>query len=155
LAVRNESVASIVTSHWQRFGRNFYTRHDYEDVDADRAAELMEHLRRTVGSLAGRQFGVFQVEKGDDFSYTDSGDNSVSQQQGIRILFQGGGRIVYRLSGTGTQGATLRVYVENHEPNPKYHHQDPQTALAQLIQIADTIAGIHERTGRTAPSVIT
>jgi phosphoglucomutase len=155
LAVRNESVASIVTSHWQRFGRNFYTRHDYEGVDADRATALMENLRRTVGNLAGRQFGAFCVEKSDDFSYTDSVDNSVSHQQGIRVLFQGGGRIVYRLSGTGTQGATLRVYIENHEPKPEHHHQDPQTALAELIQIADNIADIHQRTGRTAPSVIT
>lgn len=155
LAVRNESVEAIVTSHWQRFGRNFYTRHDYEGLDVERAEGLMENLRRSVGNLTGRQFGDYQVERGDDFSYTDPVDNSVSQHQGIRVFFQGGGRVVYRLSGTGTQGATLRVYVEKHEPRPERHHQDPQTALAELIHIADTVAGIRERTGRAVPDVIT
>ncbi len=155
LAARGESVEAIVRAHWRRFGRNFYTRHDYEGVNADRANELMDTLRQTVGGLAGRRFGNYQVATGDDFSYTDPVDGSVSQRQGIRLLFQGGARIVYRLSGTGTEGATLRIYIENHEPDPARHDQDPQVVLAALIQLADQLAGVRERTGRAKPDVIT
>jgi phosphoglucomutase len=155
LAARSESVESIVRSHWQHFGRNFYTRHDYEGLDAELAQELMGSLRRGLGGLAGRRFGSYEVQLADDFSYTDPVDNSVSTGQGIRVLFQGGARIIYRLSGTGTEGATLRVYIERHEADPAGHAQDPQYALADLIQIADTIAGIQVRTGRSKPSVIT
>jgi phosphoglucomutase len=155
LAVRGEAVADIVRSHWQRFGRNFYTRHDYEGLDSGQAEEMMAHLRRTVSGLVGKQLGDYTVAFGDDFSYTDPVDHSVSQHQGIRVVFQNGPRLVYRLSGTGTTGATLRVYVERHEPDAARHDQDPQTALAGLIKIADTVAGIRERTGRTEPTVIT
>jgi len=155
LAARGESVEAIVRAHWRRFGRNFYTRHDYEGVNADRANELMTTLRQSVGGLAGRRFGSYEVAAGDDFSYTDPVDGSISQRQGIRVLFQGGARIIYRLSGTGTEGATLRVYIENHEPDPARHDQDPQVALAELIQLADELAGVRERTGRVKPDVIT
>ncbi len=155
LAVRGETVEEIVRAHWRRFGRNFYTRHDYEGVDAERAQELLVNLRNRVGELAGRRFGAYEVEAADDFSYTDPVDRSTSSGQGIRVLFKGGARIVYRLSGTGTEGATLRVYVERHEPDPTRHDQDPQLALADLIAVADTLAQIRERTGRAQPSVIT
>ncbi|MFO1428909.1 MAG: alpha-D-glucose phosphate-specific phosphoglucomutase [Candidatus Competibacteraceae bacterium] len=155
LAARGESVEAIVRAHWRRFGRNFYTRHDYEGVNADRANELIDTLRQTVGGLAGKRFGNYEVATGDDFSYTDPVDGSVSRRQGIRVLFQSGARIVYRLSGTGTEGATLRIYIERHEPDPTRHDQDPQVALAELIQLADQLAGVRERTGRAEPDVIT
>jgi phosphoglucomutase len=155
LAVRGESVEAIVRAHWRRFGRNCYTRHDYEGVDAGRANGLIDHLRQKVDNLAGQRFGDYEVEQGDDFSYSDPIDHSVSQRQGIRVIFKGGARIIYRLSGTGTEGATLRVYIESLEPDPGRHDQDPQVALAELIRIADAIAGIRERTGRAEPDVIT
>jgi len=155
LALRGESVEQILQSHWSRYGRNFYTRHDYEGVNAERAQGLMEHLRVTVPTLSGRRFGTYEVVQGDDFSYTDPIDHSVSTQQGIRVLFAGGARIVYRLSGTGTEGATLRVYIERHEPDTGLHQTDPQVALKELIAIAETLADIEERTGRTKPDVIT
>ncbi len=145
----------MVREHWARFGRNYYSRHDYEEVDADAAAGLMDDLRRELPALAGRKFGKLVVEQADDFSYTDPVDGSVSTKQGIRLLFAGGARIVYRLSGTGTAGATLRVYLERFEPDPAKHDQDPQAALRPLITLADQLAGIQTRTGRAAPSVIT
>ncbi len=155
LAVRKESVADIVTGHWRRFGRNYYSRHDYEGVDAAAAGELMEALRKQTGTLAGRRFGDLEVSLADDFAYTDPVDGSVSEHQGIRVLFGDGARIVYRLSGTGTEGATLRVYLERYEPDPGRQQQDTQAALADLIHLADALAGIRERTGRDRPTVIT
>lgn len=155
LAARKESVEDIVRGHWQQFGRNIYTRHDYEALEIEPAQALMENLRNRVGGLAGQRFGDYEVAQSDDFSYTDPIDQSLSTKQGIRICFQGGARIVYRLSGTGTQGATLRVYMERHETDPQAHDRDPQEALADLIRLADQIAGIQGRTGRTAPDVVT
>ena len=155
LAAKRQPVAQIVREHWARFGRNYYSRHDYEEVDADAAAGLIAALRQQLSGLPGRGLGDLVIEQADDFSYTDPVDGSVSASQGIRLLFAGGARIVYRLSGTGTAGATLRVYLERFEPDPTRHGQDPQAALRQLIQIADQIAGIAARTGRPAPSVIT
>jgi phosphoglucomutase len=158
LAVRQESVSAIAHQHWTTYGRNFYTRHDYEAVDAERAQALVDALRRRGPELVGQRFGAFEVEFCDDFSYTDPIDEIVSQGQGLRIGFSGSGggpRIVYRLSGTGTQGATLRVYIERHEPNPEQHDQDPQIALAELITLSQQLAEIEAYTGRTAPSVIT
>ncbi len=155
LAERRESVADIVRAHWQQYGRNFYTRHDYEGVNAERAQTLMDGLRAKVKDLAGQDLGGHTVRLGDDFCYTDPVDGSVSGQQGVRILFEGGGRIVFRLSGTGTEGATLRVYIEDHEPDPARHDRDPQEALSELINIAERIAGIRDHTGRDRPSVIT
>ena len=158
LAARQESVAAIVRSHWGRFGRNFYTRHDYEGVASDGANQLIADLRNKLGNLSGQRFGAYEVEWADDFSYTDPVDHSSSNQQGLRIGFAGAGggaRIVYRLSGTGTEGATLRVYIERHESDPDQHHLDPQRALSGLIQLAGELARIEHYTGRTGPSVIT
>lgn len=155
LAVRQESVEQIVTEHWQQYGRNFYSRHDYEGVDSDRAATLMKNVHDQMPTLTGKRFGNYEVEYTDDFSYTDPIDGSVSTNQGVRIGFTDGSRIILRLSGTGTQGATLRVYLESYEPNVAKHHLDPQEALAGLITIADDIAGIHSHTGMGKPTVIT
>ena len=115
----------------------------------------MNALRQQTKKLIGQQLGIFEVELADDFSYTDPIDDSISQQQGIRILFRGGARIVYRLSGTGTEGATLRVYVERHEPDPEKQALDPQIALAELLEIAATLADIEHYTGRTNANVVT
>ena len=155
LAVRRQSVAGIVHEHWRRFGRNYYTRHDYEAVDSTAAEGLMDHLRRLLPDLPGQTLGGQQVEYADDFAYTDPIDGSRSEQQGIRIGFEGGSRIVLRLSGTGTQGATLRVYLEFYEPDPAKHDQDTQEAMAPLILIARELAQIEARTGRAEPDVVT
>lgn len=155
LAVRSESVEQIVRSHWQTYGRNFYSRRDYEGVDAERASELMVRLGQLAPELKGKQFGQYQVQYTDDFSYTDPVDESVSQHQGIRIGFTDGSRIVFRLSGTGTQGATLRVYIESYEPDETKHNLDTQEALAPLIAVADEVAQIRSFTQREAPTVIT
>jgi phosphoglucomutase len=155
LAVRQQSVEEIVTEHWRTYGRNYYSRHDYEAVDSDRANTLITNLRSKTAYLKGKQFGSYQVEYSDDFSYTDPVDGSVSQKQGVRIGFTDGSRIVFRLSGTGTQGATVRVYLESYEPNPAKQNLDPQHALADLIKIADEIAQIHQLTGMDKPTVIT
>ncbi|MCF6367808.1 alpha-D-glucose phosphate-specific phosphoglucomutase [Rhizobium halophilum] len=155
VAARKESVADIVRKHWAGYGRNYYSRHDYEEVDTDAANGLMDALREKLSSLPGESFGDLKVEAADDFSYTDPIDGSVSTKQGIRILFEGGSRVVFRLSGTGTSGATLRVYVERYEPDASRHGIETQAALADLIAVADEIAGIKTRTGRSAPTVIT
>ncbi len=158
LAARRESAEAIVRLHWSHFGRNFYTRHDYEAIDAERAQELMSKLRGSLDGLVGQRFGASEVDLADDFSYTDPVDGSVSGGQGVRLGFAGpggGARIVYRLSGTGTEGATLRVYIERHEGNPDHHHRDTQEVLADLIEIAGKVAGIREHTGRERPDVIT
>ncbi|MBE9171029.1 alpha-D-glucose phosphate-specific phosphoglucomutase [Pleurocapsales cyanobacterium LEGE 06147] len=155
LAVRGESVEEIVRSHWQTYGRNFYSRHDYEEVDKERASELMESLRDRLGEIKNKQFGFSQVDYADDFSYTDPVDGSISQKQGIRIGFTDGSRIVYRLSGTGTKGATLRVYLESYESDASKHDVDTQEALKPLINLAEEIAQIRQFTDRDAPTVIT
>ena len=155
LAVRGESVQDIVTQHWQTYGRNYYSRHDYEGVDTDAANGLIANLRSQLASLPGQSFGPLKVEKADDFAYHDPVDKSVSEHQGIRVLFEGGSRVVFRLSGTGTSGATLRVYLERYEADSTRHNIETQEALADLIAAAETIAGIRSRTGRDAPSVIT
>jgi phosphoglucomutase len=155
LAVRNESVKDIVTKHWAAFGRNYYSRHDYEEVDTAAANGLVDNLRAQLDSLPGKIFGGLTVQTADDFAYHDPVDQSVSKNQGIRILFEGGSRVVFRLSGTGTSGATLRVYIERYEPDASRHDIDTQEALADLIAVADQIAEIRKRTGRDKPSVIT
>ncbi|MEL6397454.1 MAG: alpha-D-glucose phosphate-specific phosphoglucomutase [Cyanobacteria bacterium J06626_4] len=155
LAVKQQSVEAIVKEHWATYGRNFYSRHDYEGVDSDRANTLMSNLRAAVGSMAGQTLGKYEVAYADDFSYTDPVDGSVASQQGIRIGFTDGSRIIFRLSGTGTQGATLRLYVERYEADTSKHDQDTQAALADLITLADEIAQIKALTGRDAPTVIT
>jgi phosphoglucomutase len=155
LAVRRQAVADIVHDHWTQYGRDVYTRHDYEAVSTEGANNLMDQLRTRTSELIGQRFGDYTVEHCDDFSYTDAVDNSVSSKQGIRILFNDGARIVYRLSGTGTEGATLRVYIEQPEKDSTKFDQDPQESLAELIRLSSTIAQIEEYTGRTAPDVIT
>ena len=155
LAVRNQSVADIVDAHWRRFGRNYYSRHDYEGVDSAAANALIDGLRAQFAMLPGRRYGNYAVAFSDDFSYSDPVDGSVSTQQGIRVGFTDGSRIVFRLSGTGTAGATLRVYVERFEADPEQQGMDSQTALAELIRIADELAGIRRHTGRDMPTVIT
>jgi phosphoglucomutase len=144
-----------VREHWRLYGQNYYSRHDYEEVDSEAANGLMAHLRGELGSLPGRTLAGLVVKTADDFAYNDPVDGSVSTKQGIRVIFADGSRIVYRLSGTGTAGATLRVYIERFEPDPARQGADPQQVLAPLIAIADELAGIRTRTGRDAPSVIT
>ena len=155
LAARRQSVADIVRDHWQQYGRDVYTRHDYEGVSVKGANALVAQLRAATTEMTGQHYGDYEVELCDDFSYTDSVDSSVSAQQGIRILFTSGARIVYRLSGTGTEGATLRVYIEQPEKDPAKMDKDPQQSLAELIALSRSIAEIERFTGRTAPSVIT
>ena len=155
LAARRQSVAEIVREHRSVYGRNYYTRHDYEAVDSAAANGLIDALRAKTATLKGQKLGSYTVAYADDFRYLDSIDESVSEKQGIRIGFRDGSRIVYRLSGTGTEGATLRVYIEAYEPDPAKHDLDTQQALAELIGIANRLAGIRERTGRDAPTVIT
>jgi len=155
LAARGESVADIVRAHWRRHGRDYYTRHDYEALDPEAAGGLMQALRARLAHLPGTRLGGREVRFADDFAYTDPVDGSVARGQGIRVGFTDGARIVYRLSGTGTAGATLRVYMERFEGDPARQEQDPQLALASVIRAADALAGIAERTGRGAPDVIT
>ncbi|MGO9942827.1 MAG: alpha-D-glucose phosphate-specific phosphoglucomutase [Rhodoblastus sp.] len=155
LAVRKQSVADIVRLHWAEYGRNYYSRHDYEEVASEGANALVASLRKKLPGLAGTSFGALKIEAADDFAYNDPIDGSVSKQQGIRILFTDGSRIVYRLSGTGTSGATLRVYIERYEPDPAKHDLETQGALADLVACAEKLAEIRHHTGRTEPSVIT
>ena len=155
IAARKQSVADIVRKHWAEYGRNYYSRHDYEEVDTDAANGLMDALREKLASLPGQRFGNLKVTEADDFAYTDPIDGSVSTKQGIRILFEGGSRVIFRLSGTGTSGATLRVYVERYEPDPSRHDIETQAALSDLVTLAGELAGIRKRTGRDKPTVIT
>ena len=155
IAERRLPVRDIVRAHWQRFGRNYYSRHDYEGIDPAAAERLMTQLRELIHTLEGECYGPHRVGKTDDFRYVDPVDGSVSEHQGIRILFEDGARIVYRLSGTGTVGATLRVYLERLETRPERLEEDTQATLAELIRAADAIADIRHHTGRTAPDVIT
>ena len=151
LARRRQGVAQIVTAHWREYGRNYYSRHDYEEVDAGAAGELMDALRGSLPALIGR----YGITAADDFAYDDPVDGSRSTGQGIRLMFEDGARIVYRLSGTGTSGATLRVYIERYEPDASRHAVDTQEALAPLIALSRSLAQIEQYTGRAAPTVIT
>lgn len=155
LAVRRKSIAHIVEAHWRKYGRNFYSRHDYEGIETEAAEGLMTNLRAQLKSLVGRRFARYEVSFADDFAYTDPVDGSTATGQGIRLGFADGSRIVYRLSGTGTEGATLRVYVERYEPDSARHQQPTAKALSDLIAIAREVAGIEARTGRSEPTVIT
>jgi phosphoglucomutase len=155
IAASGKSVNQIVQEHWARFGRNYYSRHDYEAVDAASADKMMVDLRARLESLAGQSFGEFRVSQADDFVYTDPVDKSVATRQGIRIIMTDGSRIVLRLSGTGTEGATVRVYLERYEADPSRHGLDTQEALAPLVAIAEQVSELKQRTGRTEPSVIT
>ncbi|MDD5329399.1 MAG: alpha-D-glucose phosphate-specific phosphoglucomutase [Sulfuricella sp.] len=155
LAKTGQSVEDIVYRHWAEYGRNIYSRHDYEGLPSDVAAGVMEHVASQFAALPGQRFGEYQVKFCDDFSYTDPIDGSVSAGQGLRIGFEDGSRIVFRLSGTGTEGATLRLYLEAFEPDPAKQRVDAQLALAGLIGIAHDLSQLKQRTGREQPTVIT
>jgi phosphoglucomutase len=155
IARKRQSVADIVHEHWQKYGRDIYCRHDYEAVDTAIANGILEHLRDQLSHLPGKSWGENVVKFADEFSYTDPVDNSVSANQGIRIGFTNGSRVVFRLSGTGTVGATLRIYLERYERDILKHDQDAQIALAELVEIAEQLCEIKKRTGRTEPTVIT
>ncbi|KPF60426.1 alpha-D-glucose phosphate-specific phosphoglucomutase [Rhizobium sp. AAP116] len=155
VAARKQSVKQIVESHWAEYGRNYYSRHDYEGVDTDNANALVAALRAKLDSLPGTKINGLTVSAADDFAYHDPIDHSVSKNQGIRILFDGGSRIVFRLSGTGTSGATLRLYVERYEPDASRHGIETQGALADLIAAAEEVAEIKRYTGMNEPTVIT
>ncbi|MDQ6982346.1 MAG: alpha-D-glucose phosphate-specific phosphoglucomutase [Mariprofundus sp.] len=155
LAVRKQSVESILTDHWKKFGRNYYSRHDYEGVDSAAAAQVLQHVRDQFSSLPGTQLAGRMVENCDDFAYTDPVDGSVSENQGVRILFEDGSRIIYRLSGTGTSGATIRLYLESYEADQNKHGLDAQDALADMIAAAGEVSQLQQLTGRDKPTVIT
>lgn len=155
LAARKQSVAAILREHWATYGRNYYTRHDYEEVDTDGANALIDGLRRLLPSLPGRRFGGREVARADDFAYHDPVDGSDSARQGVRVIFSDGARVVYRLSGTGTAGATLRVYIESFEGDVARQESDTQAALADIVMLSRDLAEIQRYTGRNQPSVIT
>lgn len=155
LAVRRQSVESIVREHWAKYGRNFYSRFDYEGLPTEAAQSVMQHLKDQFVKLEGTRFGKYTVKFCDDFCYTDPVDGSVSKGQGIRIIFTDGSRIIFRLSGTGTEGATLRLYLEAYESDVSRHPLDAQVALAELIEIALGVSDLKQRTGRQQPTVIT
>jgi phosphoglucomutase len=155
VAKRRQPVEDIVRAHWAEYGRNVYSRHDYEALPMEAANALMRHLKDSLPSLPGKTLGRYTVAVCDDFAYTDPIDGSVSRNQGLRVLFADGSRIVFRLSGTGTEGATLRIYLESFEPDPAKQAVDAQEALGELIAIAGELCQLKERTGREAPTVIT
>ena len=155
LAKKGTSVEQVLMSHWAEFGRNVYSRHDYENIPTDAANSVIAHIKAQFTSLPNQKLGSYTVKSCDDFSYHDPIDGSISNNQGIRILFDDGSRIVFRLSGTGTEGATIRIYLEAFEPDTKNHHLDAQVALAEMIKIALQISLLKEKTGRDAPTVIT
>ena len=155
LAARRQSVGEILAAHWARFGRNYYSRHDYEAVDAQAAAAMMDALRARLPELAGQTLDGHHVAQADDFEYNDPVDNSCSTGQGVRIIMSDGSRIVFRLSGTGTEGATVRLYLERYEADPARHDLDTQQALQGLIAVAESVSGLRRRTGRNEPTVIT
>ncbi len=155
LAVRRQSVLDLMRAHWAEYGRNFYVRHDYEEIDAGKAADLMKSLRTRLGGFAGQAVGGRRIAKADEFEYLDPVDGSMSSNQGVRILFDDDSRIVFRLSGTGTVGATLRVYLETFEADRARHGLDVASVMAPLAQAASHIADIPGHTGRSAPDVVT
>jgi phosphoglucomutase len=155
LAATRKSVAEIVRGHWAQFGRNYYSRHDYEGIDSGRAQDFYDRLSRKAGSLKGATAAGLTVSAGDNFAYADPVDGSVAANQGIRIHFEGGARAVFRLSGTGTSGATLRLYVERYEPDTARHDLDPQVALAEVLAAAVALTGYKAAIGRDHPDVIT
>ncbi|MBL6794443.1 MAG: alpha-D-glucose phosphate-specific phosphoglucomutase [Synechococcus sp. BS307-5m-G36] len=155
LAKRQCSVAEIMADHWKRFGRHYYSRHDYEAVDSTAAHGLYDRLEAMLPSLKGQPFAGGTIRDADNFSYTDPIDNSVTEGQGLRLLLDDGSRVVIRLSGTGTKGATIRVYLESYVPSSGDLNQDPQVALGEMIRAINALAEIEERTGMKQPTVIT
>jgi len=155
LAVRKQSVEDIVRQHWAEYGRNYYTRHDYENIASESANTLFDNLQDNLNSLVGKEFSGRTITTADNFSYSDPVDHSVSDNQGVRLLFNDGSRIIFRLSGTGTQGATLRLYFERYEKDIKKHDLETQEALYDLIETAELIANIIGYTEMNEPTVIT
>lgn len=155
LAQKRTSVAEIVREHWRHLGRDYYTRHDYETLDAELGRQIVSGLTDQLENLAGQSFGSYRVASADDFSYRDPVDDSFTEHQGIRIFFENDARIVFRLSGTGTEGATLRIYVEKFEPDPEQHELNPQDALKDAIEIAEALCKVKALSGRSRPDVIT
>lgn len=155
LAATGESVESLVRKHWQTYGRNVYSRHDYEGVPTEQANAVIAHIKAQFNSLPGQVFGSYTVKTVDDFSYTDPVDGSVSTGQGLRILFACGSRVVIRLSGTGTEGATIRIYLEAFTEDAAQQQLDAQEALAELIAVSHQISQLTQLTGRQQPTVIT
>ena len=155
LGATGRSVESLVRDHWSRFGRNYYSRHDYEAIAVDVANALMGDLRRSLPGLQGQTLAGRKLVLADDFAYTDPVDASVSGQQGVRLIFDDGARVIFRLSGTGTEGATLLVYLERYEADPARQHEPLQQALDDLAALADQVAGIRQRTGMARPTVQT
>ena len=153
IAARQASAAEIVWAHWARFGRHYYARHDYEEVDAVAAAVLMDGLRAKLGDLPGQSMDGETIAAADDFAYADPVDGSLTERQGVRILFASGARVVFRLSGTGTVGATLRVYLERFRDDVV--DGDVHAELAPIAALADRLARIRDRLGREAPSIVT
>jgi len=154
LAASGKTAAGLVRNHWRDYGRNYYSRHDYEGVDISAATAMMDDLRTRLSTLPGTQFGTLTVSGADDFAYHDPIDQSVSKHQGIRILFEDSARIVFRLSGTGTDGATVRIYMEHYEADLDLHDMDTQEALSPLIAIADEISSLKLRLNRLRPTII-
>jgi phosphoglucomutase len=155
IAARKQPAHAIVREHWRQYGRDYFTRHDYEGLDSAPAEALMDNLRQGLAGMPGQRFGEHQVARADDFSYVDPVDGSESKGQGIRILFEDDARLVFRLSGTGTSGATLRVYCDAHQRDPALMEMGAQKALQSLLEAAEAIAAIRQRTGRDAPDVVT
>nr|VFJ88063.1 MAG: phosphoglucomutase [Candidatus Kentron sp. H]VFJ90038.1 MAG: phosphoglucomutase [Candidatus Kentron sp. H]VFJ96413.1 MAG: phosphoglucomutase [Candidatus Kentron sp. H] len=155
LAARQTPVSELVKDHWRRFGRDYYSRHDYEALDSDLANDILQQLWDDLPNLPGKSFAGQQVASADDFSYTDPVDGSFTEKQGIRIFFEDGARLIYRLSGTGTEGATMRIYLERYEPDPNRQGLDPQEALKDTIAVAEELSRVKQRSGRKAPNVIT
>jgi phosphoglucomutase len=155
IAVKKQPVSEIVKSHWLQYGRDYFTRHDYEAVDSDNAHEMISQLKAKITNLPGQVFAGVKIASADDFQYIDPVDKSKTTEQGVRLYLDNGGRIVFRLSGTGTQGATLRVYLDCYQQDPALLAQETQQALSELIQVAETVAGIKQFTGREKPDVIT
>ncbi|MGH8547547.1 MAG: alpha-D-glucose phosphate-specific phosphoglucomutase [Methylococcales bacterium] len=155
IAIKRESVAQIVHKHWRQFGRDYYSRHDYEGLDSDLGDRIIEQLESDLANLSGKKFGPYAIQSAQEFCYYDPVDGGVADNQGIIILFDDGSRLVFRLAGTGTTGATLRIYIEKFEPDPAKHDLDPQYVLADLIGAAEQLCRVRNLSGRQAPSVIT
>nr|VFJ49509.1 MAG: phosphoglucomutase [Candidatus Kentron sp. FM]VFJ64196.1 MAG: phosphoglucomutase [Candidatus Kentron sp. FM]VFK06077.1 MAG: phosphoglucomutase [Candidatus Kentron sp. FM] len=155
LAVKQTPVSELVKAHWREFGRDYYARHDYEALDSELANGIMQSLRDGLPTLPGKSFSGKKIAAADDFGYTDPVDGSLTEKQGIRIFFEDDSRLIYRLSGTGTEGATLRIYLEQYEPDPAKQGLDAQEALKDTIGIAEELCQVKQRSGRQGPDVIT
>jgi phosphoglucomutase len=155
VAVTGQSVEALVRELWREHGRCVYSRHDYEGIPTSQADQLMAHLRQSLPTLAGQTVAGQRIAWADDFAYTDPVDGSRSERQGVRVVLEDSSRVVFRLSGTGTEGATLRVYLERHEPDASRHDLPVQQALAPLVQLAEAVASIRQHTGMDQPSVMT